>query len=355
MSFKIRERLLGDASPCYIVFEAGPTHTGFQSAKELVKLAATSGADAIKFQILDPDRLIADRSQLFSYEILLDRETGESATVSEPLYDILKRRSMLKTEWEEIRELARLHNLAFFSTVSFPEELQFLQDIRCDSVKIASADVNHLTLIRLAAETGMCIQLDTGSSSLAEIERAVDVILRTGNNKVVIHQCPSGYPARISSIHLNMIKTLKAMFPFPIAFSDHTPGWDIDIAALAVGANLLEKTITEDRTTPSVEHLFSLEGAELQNFVESIRNVESAMGQPRRVLSSEEIVNRNKLRRSMFAKRNLRAGQIVELHDIEFRRPGTGIQPDSLDLVEGRILRKNVVEGDMFALEHFEY
>ncbi len=353
MAFKIRDRLIGDDVPCYITYEAGPTHSGLESAKELVRLAAAAGADAVKFQIFDPDRLVADKKQLFSYEVLVDRSTGELRTVNEPLYDILKRRSMSAAEWKEVKAVADEVGLAFFSTIGFPEDIDLLVEMGCDSVKIASADVNHFPLIRLAAETGMCVQLDTGSSSLADIERAVDVIVATGNEKIIIHQCPSGYPARVESIHLRMIQTMKAMFPFPVAFSDHTPGWDMDVAAFALGANLLEKTITKDRTTPSVEHVFSLEGADMTRFIKTIREVEAAMGQTRRILSDEEINRRNKIRRSLFAKRPLKAGQVVALADIDFRRPGTGIQPDALHLVEGRTLGKDVPEGQMLALEDF--
>ena len=353
MTFKIRDRSVGDEAPCYVTFEIGPTHSGLESAKELVQLAADAGADAVKFQIFDPDRLVADKAQLFSYDILVNRETGEMKTVSEPLYDILKRRSLSATEWKEVKSIADKMGLAFFSTIGFPEDLELLIDMGCDSVKIASADVNHFPLIKLAAESGMCIQLDTGSSSLADIERAVDVIVAAGNEKIIIHQCPSGYPARVESIHLRMIQTMKAMFPFPIAFSDHTPGWDMDIAALALGANLLEKTITKDRTTPSVEHVFSIEGTEMQRFVGTIRDIEKAMGESRRVLSVEEIARRNKIRRSIFAKRTLKAGETISLADIDFRRPGTGIQPDSLHLVEGRTLCKDVAEGEMLSLDDF--
>lgn len=353
MAFKIRDRVIGDGSHCYVTFEAGPTHSGVDSAIELVRLAAAAGADAVKFQIFDPDRLVADKAQLFSYEILVNRATGELKSVSEPLYDILKRRSMSAPEWKQVKAVADELGLAFFSTIGFPEDIELLQEMGCDSVKIASADVNHFPLIRMAARTGMCIQLDTGSSSLADIERAVDVILSEGNEKIIIHQCPSGYPARVESIHLRMIQTMKTMFPFPVAFSDHTPGWDMDVAALALGANLVEKTITTDRTTPSVEHVFSLEGDEMSRFIAAIRDVEKALGQPRRVLSREEIEKRNKIRRSLFAKRDLKAGEVVKFEDIDFRRPGTGIQPDALHLVEGKCLGADVAAGQMFKFEDF--
>jgi N,N'-diacetyllegionaminate synthase len=353
MSFKIRDRLVGDEAPCFVTFEAGPTHSGLDSAIELVRMAAAAGADAVKFQIFDTDRLVADKKQLFEYKILLNRETNEMRTVSEPLYDILARRYLKPDEWKKVKAVADELNVAFFATVGFEEDITLLQDMGCDSIKIASMDVNHYPLIRLAAKSGMCIQLDTGSSTLGEIEKAVDVILAEGNNKIIIHQCPSGYPARLESIHLRMIKTLKSMFPFPVAFSDHTPGWDMDVAALALGANLVEKTITRDRTTPSVEHIFSIEGKQLPAFIQAIRDVEKALGQPRRILSVPELERRNKYRRSMFAKRDLQAGETLTETDIDFRRPGTGLQPDSLDSILGKRLAADVKAGHMFVWQNF--
>jgi N,N'-diacetyllegionaminate synthase len=353
MSFKIRDRLVGDGVPCYITFEAGPTHSGLDSAIELVKMAAAAGADAVKFQIFDPARLVADRKLPFSYDILINRETGEMRTVTEPLYDILARRYLKPEDWKKVKAVADELNLAFFATVGFEDDILLLQEMGCDSIKIASSDVNHFPLIRLAARTGMCIQIDTGSSTLGEIEKAVDVILAEGNDKIIIHQCPSGYPARLESIHLRMIQTLKAMFPFPVAFSDHTPGWDMDIAALAVGASMVEKTITKDRTTASVEHSFSLEGGQLPVFIQTLRDVETALGQPRRVLSDVEMERRTKYRRSMFAKNDLRAGDVLSEKGIEFRRPGTGLQPDFLDGVLGKRLIADISAGHMFTWQDF--
>src|SRR6266480_306324 len=246
MALKIGPRLVGDGQSCFITYEAGPTHDGLATAKKLVKAAADAGADAIKFQILDPERLVADKKQLFSYEILTDRKTGARKEKSEPLYDILKRRSLSHLEWKELKGYSDSLGLAFFATVSFESEVDFLVELGCDSIKIASADVNHYPLIEYAARTGISLQLDTGNSTLGEIEAAVDRIVRAGNERIIIHHCPSGYPARRDGINLRVIQTLKAMFPYPAAFSDHTPGWDMDIAALCLGANMLEKTITLD-------------------------------------------------------------------------------------------------------------
>ena len=206
---KFGDRDVGDGAACFITFEAGATHDGIEAAKSLVQLAAEAGADAVKFQIFDPDRLIADKTMPFSYEILVDRETGATESISEPLYDILVRRCMTRDAWSDLKAYSDSLGLAFFATVGFEDDIELIEELGCHSVKIASADVNHFPLIRRAAQTGMCIQLDTGNATIGEIEQAVDVIRSEGNENIIIHQCPSGYPARLESINLNIITTLK--------------------------------------------------------------------------------------------------------------------------------------------------
>lgn len=338
-------RTVGDGAPCFITFEAGPTHDGVETASALVKLAAEAGADAVKFQVVDPDRICADRTALFHYEVLVDRATGATRPTSEPLYDLLKRRALSIDEWREVKAAADAHGVAFFATAAFPDEVAFLAEIGCASIKIASGDVNHLPLIQLAAETGMCVQLDTGNSTLGEIERAVDVCVAAGNENIIIHQCPSGYPARVESINLNILTTLKQMFGYPVAYSDHVPGWEMDVAALAMGANLLEKTITFDRTTPSIEHMFSLEPDEMPHFVRIVRDVESAMGRRRRVMHAEELKKRGAARRSAYLVEDAKAGTALGAVAFEYRRPAGGVAPDVVFENAERRLARDLAAG----------
>ncbi|MDP9018836.1 MAG: N-acetylneuraminate synthase family protein [Candidatus Eremiobacteraeota bacterium] len=347
MSIAIGSRTIGDGNPCFITFEAGATHTGVESAIALVNIAADAGADAVKFQIFDPERLVADKKQLFSYDLLVDRKTGATQGVQEPLYDILVRRYLDHDGWWKVKKHADSRGLAFFATVGYEEDAEFVKELGCDSIKIGSSDVNHLPLIRFAAQTGLCIQLDTGNATIGEIETAVDAIHAAGNDRIIVHQCPSGYPARLPSIQLNMIPALKVLFDFPIAYSDHTPGWEMDVAAVALGANLVEKTITLDRTARSPEHIFSLEQEEAGDFVRIIRDVETAMGDARRVMSSEQLDKRRMTRRSAHLKNTLPAGSRLSVHDIEYRRPGTGITPLEHDSLIGMTLARDVPEGSM--------
>lgn len=324
---------IGGDAPCFITFEAGPTHQGLASAKRLALHAKEAGGGAIKFQVFDPLRLVADPSLPFTYDVLVNAETGEQETVTEPLRDILVRREMTRDEWSELKRYCDEIGIAFFATACFYDDVDFLVGIGCQSIKIASADVNHLPFIRYAAKTGLCIQLDTGMASLGEIEIAVDAIRAEGNEHIVIHHCPSGYPAHLESINLNVIPTIQRLFDCPVAYSDHSPGWDMDIAALAVGVNMIEKTITEDRTIRSVEHIMSLEPQDMRLFVEKVREIEVALGNPRRVFSNEERIKRNAIRRSVYVSRDLPAGHVMTEADIDYRRPGTGIPPDRLSEV----------------------
>ena len=290
----------------------------------------------------------------FSYEILIDRETGQRQTVEEPLYDILCRRVLTFEEYGRLKALADSLDLAFFTTVMFDEDIDLAVKLGFDSLKIASADLNHLPFIRKAAQTGLSVQLDTGNGTIGEVEQAVEIVRREGNEKIVIHHCPSGYPARLDGINLNVVTTLRRMFPYPIAYSDHSPGWEMDIAALTLGAKLIEKTITEDRTTPSVEHIMSLEPDEMRRFVQTIRDVERAFGSTRRYMSDEELEKRKAIRRSAHAKRDIAAGQPVTLDDVDFRRPGFGVAPDLFDeQLCGRKATRPIAEGEALRLGDF--
>ena len=190
---KLGSHFVGDGHKCFITFEAGPTHSGLQSALELVDFAASAGAQAIKFQIFDANRLIDDHTQLFSYSILKSREPFLEEVVSEPLYDIFKRRQLTHQEWKIVKQRADKNNLAFFATIGFEDDIEFLKSIGCHSIKIASADVNHFPLLRSVAHSGMNIQLDTGSAEIDEITAAISVLESEGCNSIIIHQCPSGY------------------------------------------------------------------------------------------------------------------------------------------------------------------
>ncbi len=355
-----KRRINGAAEGAYIVLEAGPTHTGLDSAKELARMAQEAGADAVKYQYLYADRLLADKSVSMSYKYLERDADGAERFVecSESLYDILRRRELQEGEWRELKEHCDRLGLPMISTVCFNDEVDFLVDgLSVAALKLASADINHLPFIRYCArrcaERDVNLQMDTGNADIWEIERAVIAAEEEGCRNIVIHLCPTGYPAHTESINLRMLPTLKKLFPdYAVAFSDHSPGWDMDIAAVALGADLIEKTITLDRCTRSCEHSFSLERQDAERFVQSIRSVETALGSSRRIIPAAEKNKRKRIRRSPYALRPLAAGMPIREEDFDFRRPEDGLSALDFEALLGRELQKTIETGEVLSHEH---
>lgn len=353
-TLKIGKKYIGPEHPVYIVFEAGPTHDGLETAKKLVDVAVDAGADAIKFQILNAEQMVSSRNVIFTYNRLIDQETGETEEVSEPLLDILKRRELTWEEWNKLITHCRKKDIVFFSTVTNEEELHFLAENRVETVKICSGDVNFHFFLKQTANYDWIIQIDTGLSSIGEIETAVNILENCSCNKIIIHHCPSGYPARLEGINLGVIQTLLQMFPYPIGFSDHSIGHDMDIAAVALGANMIEKTITLNRTIRSPEHIMSLEPYDAREFVQTIRNLEVSLGDYRRVISEEEKKQRNAIRRSLFAARDIKKGEVVNQEMLKYARPGDGIPADMDVSILGRRLKRNISALQKLSFEDFD-
>jgi sialic acid synthase SpsE len=290
----------------------------------------------------------------FDFEILIDKETNTTKKISENLYDILVRRSLSFEEWSELKSYSDSLGLTFFATIGDELGLDFVKKVGCHSIKIASADVNYFPFLKEVAKSGISIQLDTGNSTIGEIADAIDIIKSEGNNDIIIHNCPSGYPAIPASINLNMIKSLKSMFNCPVAYSDHSVGFDMDIAAVAIGANLLEKTITLDKTTPRVEHIMSLEPYEMKSFVDKIREIEIAMGSSRRVFTDIEKEKRLKVRRSICVGSNYKKNTQVKDMILKYKRPGYGIAPNRLEEILDKKLNKDITDGSQLSLNDLE-
>lgn len=332
--------------PVSIVFEAGPTHDGLSTAKALVDVAADAGADAIKFQMIDAKKIVPSKETLFTYEVLTNKHSNERETVTESLQAILARRELTLSEWAELIAYCEGKNILFFATISNAEEMNFLAKAGCVCVKICSGDINYHHLLRQAARFPWVVQIDTGSATIGEVEQAVDVLKMAGCRSIIINHCPSGYPARLESINLRTVQTLRQMFSCPVAFSDHTPGAVMDIAAVTLGVDMLEKTITLDRCIRSPEHIMSLEPDEAVNFVRAIREVEIALGNPRHVITPEERALPPVARRSVVAARDLAGGVLLTQDMLAYVRPGDGL-PAHLDyLVLGKRLRKAHRQGD---------
>ena len=344
----------------YIVFEIGPTHTGLESALKLIDIAKKNGADAVKFQYLYADRLMADKSIKFSYSYLEIENDGSEKfiPVSEPLYDILKRRELSKDEWIKVRKYCDELDIPFISTATFDDEVDFLVDVlKVDSIKLASADIANIPFIKYCAQKcalyNLNFQMDTGNADLWEIERAVIAAEEMNSENIIIHHCPTGYPARLQSINLNTIKTLKHLFPkYAIAFSDHTQGWDMDVAAIALGVDMVEKTITLNRTIKSCEHSFSLEPQMAENFIKTIKDVDVALGSTRRIIPQAEKTKRKGARRSPYAMIDMKVGDLIIEDKFEYKRPESGISVMEFTSFIGKKLLKSIYKGQVLGKEY---
>ncbi|SDN44561.1 N,N'-diacetyllegionaminate synthase [Desulfonauticus submarinus] len=348
------DKKIGKGQPIFIVMEAGATHNGLDTAKKLVDVAVKAGADAIKFQMLRASDLVSSKEVLFKYKVLVDKNTKKIIEISEPLLDILKRRELTREEWVDLINYCKQREILFFSTVTTVEELEFLYSHGVRMIKICSGDINYHYLLAEAAKYDWIVQIDTGLATLGEVEEAIDILERNGCDKIIINHCPSGYPSPLQGVNLRILITLQAMFPYPVAFSDHFPGRDADIAAVALGANIIEKTITLDKTIRSPEHIMSLEPDEAYEFVKAIRNIEMMMGSRRKSLTKEELDNRKKVRRSLFARVNLKKGEFLKQNMIEYRRPGDGIEAHLDFLVLGKRLKRDVLQGEKLYFNDFE-
>ena len=331
----IAGRPIGGGAPVFIVFEGGATHTGLESARGMVDLAADAGADAVKFQTLFA------RNMMSSQDVLFDYGTAQGK-MEESLFEILRRRELSYEEWGQVRARAEERGVIFFSTPDVPESIDFLVRIGTPAIKIAGGDMNNYPLIAYAAATKLPILLDT-RGTLGDLEKAVETCARAGNEQIVIVHCPSGYPSELESIQLRMIELYRRLYPFPVGFSDHSPGRDMDVAALALGADFIEKTITFDRGARGPEHIMSLVPEELGEFVTRLREVEQGLGSGfAKVPDDGGRKSMQKARRSIVLTRRAVAGEAITWEMVAYKRPGYGIAPELAPLVIGRVLRADI-------------
>ena len=339
----IGNRRVGNGAETYIALEIGATHTGIESALKLLKATVAAKADALKVQILDHDRLMG-RDVDFAWGT--KAELGGDPR-KESLHAILGRRWMPAEDWIALGNACAEAGVDLIATIDFPSTLAIALKAGAASLKLCSGDVNNLAWIGEVARAGLPIMLDTGLATLGEIEQAVEAAYAVGNDRVVVHHCPSGYPAGPDGVNLRVLTTLQQMFgdDIVVAFSDHSPGHDMDVAAVALGASMVEKTLTLRRGQHGPEHEYSLEPDEATAFVTAMRATQAALGRPRRIVGEAERRGKYVARRSAFLARDLRIGQVITETAIEWRRPGDGFAPAEVAYLVGRVVRHDLPAG----------
>ncbi len=335
-------RAVGTGHPPYIIAEIGSNHNGdMDLCRRLIDAAAAAGADAVKFQSWTERSLIAEA------EYQANPQYADKKRHFGSLREMVRAYQFTTEQHVEAKAYCDERGITFCSSVFSPEEADLLENLDVPFYKIASMDVVHLPLLRYVARKQRPIVLSTGMATLAEVERAVQVIRDEGNEDIVLLHCVSIYPPPYPSIHLRNLSTLQQAFDVPVGFSDHTLGTAIPIAAVALGACIIEKHFTLDKDLPGWDHAISADPDELRVLAQECKNVYQALGSSVRTVSEAEFEKRKKFRRSLVAHRSLPKGHVITEEDLDAKRPGTGISPDAMDYVLGRTLARDVDEDQV--------
>lgn len=347
---KLGNRQVQDFCAPYIIAEIGSNHNGdMVLARSLIDSAKACGCDAVKFQSWTPDSLIArqeyDRNQ--KYNDSPKKHFGS-------LREMVERYYLRPQQHFELKKYCDDANITFISTPFSNEEADLLEELDVSFYKIASMDINNLMLLTHVAKKNKPVILSTGMATIAEIENALNSIEVTGNNQIILLHCISIYPPAYEDINLNNIPMLRQAFAHPIGFSDHTKGVAIPLASVALGSCVIEKHFTLDKNLPGWDHEVSADPYEMKIIVEESQNIARALGRYERVVAKAEQEKKVKFRRSIVAKNDLKEGFELDLGQLLFKRPGTGIPPDEARYLIGRRLKRAVRKDDQIKWEDLQ-
>ena len=346
---KLGKRIIGGEKPSkpYIIAEAGVNHEGdIEKAKLMIKQAASAGADAIKFQTYKAESLASKYAPAYWDTT---KETAQNQ------YRLFKKYDRFwREEFETLANYAAKFGLDFLSTPFNFEAVDILEDL-VPAYKVASADITNYPLLKYIASKGKPILLSTGASTISEIYRALEVITEQGNDQVVLLHCVLNYPTPLENANLGMIWHMKRVFPdYVIGYSDHTlPKYSKELLLVAwlLGAQVIEKHFTFDKTLPGNDHYHAFDENDLRAFTKRVDFILRAMGSFRKSYLPEEEKSRLNARRSLVAKRPIKKGTKITAEDIEIKRPGTGIPPALLDYVIGGTALRDIDEDEVLEFD----
>lgn len=323
----------------FIIAEAGVNHNGsFELAKQLVDKAVWAGADCIKFQTFNSKNLVSKNAQKAEYQ----KKTTDS---SESQLDMLKKLELSKEEFIELRDYCNQKEIMFLSTPFDLESIDFLVDLGVKTWKIPSGEITNYPFLRAIGKRKESVIMSTGMCTLDETRDAVSVLNKFGTTDITLLHCTTEYPAPYDSVNLNAMITLQKEFSFNVGYSDHTNGIEVPVAAVAMGATVIEKHFTLDKNMEGPDHKASLEPDELKQMIQSIRNVELALGDGTKKPSEAEKKNIAIARKSIVAACDIKKGEIFTVQNLATKRPGNGISPMLWNRVIGtRAIRDFVVD-----------
>lgn len=339
MDFKIDKREVGDNNPVFMIAELSANHSGdFDVAVETIKAMKDAGADAVKFQTYTPDTITLDCDN--EYFKINQGTIWDGRT----LYDLYQD-AYMPWEWQQkLKKIAEKLGLIAFSSPFDKTAVDFLEDMDMPAYKIASFEITDIPLIEYVASTGKPVIISTGIAELKDIELAVETCIMEGNDQIALLKCTSSYPAPLEEINLNTIPNLKNTFNTVIGLSDHTVGNSVPAAAVALGAKIIEKHFILDRNLGGPDSEFSLEPKEFKNMVESVREVEKALGKVSYKLSEKTKSNRE-FSRSLFVVKDIKKGEMFTEDNVRSIRPGFGIHPKYLKEITGKKSVRDIKKG----------
>jgi N,N'-diacetyllegionaminate synthase len=340
---------IGPGQSPYVIAEVGSNHNGdIELCRRTIDAAAAAGAHAVKFQSWTDKTLIAEEEYLRN-TVYSDKKKHFGS-----LREMVTAYQLTAEQHYEARDRCLARNVAFCSTPFSTEEVDLLEELNVPFFKIASMDIVHLPLLKYVARKKRPVMISTGMATMSEIEQAVETVRGEGNDQIVLLHCISIYPPEYDTINLRNMAALQQVFDVPVGFSDHSLGTAIPLAAIALGACVIEKHFTLDQDMAGWDHAISANPEQMRTIVDEGKNIFTALGEGVRTVSPAEMEKRKKFRRSLVARRGLKQGSVITEAELEAKRPGTGISPDEMKYVIGRRLTSDIAADQVLRWKDFQ-
>ncbi len=325
----------------YIIAEAGVNHNGsIELAYKMVDVAVDAGVDAIKFQTFIAELGVSKFARMAEYQ-------ENNTRKKESQLEMVKKLELSFDEFKKIRDYCNVKGIEFLSTPFDLESVSFLNELGISAFKIPSGEITNLPYLRKVAQTGKKIIISTGMCNEEEISDALILLKSMGVEDITVLHCNTEYPTPMEDVNLKAMNTIKDNYNVKVGYSDHTLGIEVPVAAVALGAEVIEKHFTLDKTMEGPDHVASLDPNELKNMVKAIRNIEIALGNGIKKPSKSEIKNKGIARKSIVARIKIKEGQVFTEENLTVKRPGTGISPMRWDEVVGMTASRNYEEDEM--------